>query len=281
MPKVTRQVVKPKASSNGKDSSVLDRIMPASEYVDHGCKIVVYGRGGSGKTTLISTFPKPLLHVVCSGTGEVRSIKNVKGIDTVTLNDADELKEISDGAADRYATIALDHITGYRDLVLKKVLGVDDLPPQLSWGTASQEQWGQVTAGVKEHVNNLLKLPNTVVIAAQERVFDNDEKSSDLLDPYVNCDLNPGIVGWLNYQVDYLVQTFIRPKIIVKETKIKAGGKEKTIKTNMVSNTEFEYCLRTGIHSVCMTKFRVPRGVEKPSVIIDPSWDKIEKIING
>lgn len=50
MPQVTRQVVKPK-SSNGKGTkgtSVLDRIIPANEFEDHGVKMVVYGKGKPG-----------------------------------------------------------------------------------------------------------------------------------------------------------------------------------------------------------------------------------------
>lgn len=276
MPKVTQQAAKPAPKKKG--GSVVDRIQSASDFCDTGIKLVAYGKGGSGKTTFISTWPKPLLHIVCSGAGESRSIRNVPGVYVVKLEDEEELNTLMDDESitTKYRTLCLDHVTGFRDLVLKKVTGLTEVPQQLSWGVASQEQWGAVTAGVKDRIHKLFNVPNHVVIVAQERTFNVEESIVDIISPYTNADLNPGIVSWLGYNVDYLVQTFIRPKTVEKDIDV-AGQKIK----QRVPTGGFEFCLRTGVHDVFMTKFRVPRGTKLPDVIVDPTFEKLQKIIQG
>jgi ABC-type lipoprotein export system ATPase subunit len=49
----------------------------AVEFSDDTIQLLLYGRSGTGKTTLWSTFPKPILGVICSGgqrSGELRSV---------------------------------------------------------------------------------------------------------------------------------------------------------------------------------------------------------------
>lgn len=244
-------------------------------------RMLIYGNSGTGKTTLWSAFPGPILALMGSGgnrPGELKSIdtpENSKKIKARVIESVDQIKgylaEAEDGG---YKTVVIDHGSGLQDLTLKEILGLDQLPAQKGWGMATKQQYGQSTLQCKEVFRAALNLPCHVVIVAQERSF-GDESASDVIQATVGAAMTPSLTGWLNPAVDYVVQTFIRPKIIVKENQV--GGK--VVRTQQ-RGQGVEYCLRCEPHEIFQTKFRVAHR-NLPSVIIDPSFDKINRIING
>jgi len=281
MPNVTKQTTKPRKRKKG--GKVVDRIQPIGFDKKDGIKINLYGRSGTGKTTLWATFPKPILAVVCSGgsqPGELRSINTPayrKTINQVVIESSEEIKELVEyqKETNKYATIVLDHATGLQDYVLREVLGIDQAPAQLSWGVASQQQYGQVALQMKERLRSLLDLDCNVVIVAQEREFNTDSEG-DLLMPFVGSALTPSVTGWLNPACDYICQTFIRQ--VSEQVTIKVGNKE--VKKSR-KGAGVEYCLRTAPDPVFITKFRLPKGVDLPDVIVDPDFDNINQLITG
>lgn len=255
----------------------------AWDLVSDSVRILVYGTSGSGKTTLASTFPEPILWLICSGgnkPGELKSIdtpENRKRITPRIIKSTDQLKGyLAD--SDRYATKVLDHASGLSDLILKEILKLDELPAQLSWGLASQQQYGQLALQCKEYFRALLNLPGNIVILAQERTFGGKEDgmSSDIIQPTIGASLTPSVTGWLNPACDYVVQTFKRPRMVTKTSKI--GGKDVA---STVRGKGVDYCLRCEPHDVYMTKFRIPKGLPLPDVIVDPSYQKIQEAIRG
>lgn len=112
-----------------------------------------------------------------------------------------------------------------------------------------------------------------VVIIAQEREF-NVESDSELIAPSVGAALTPSLTGWLNPAVDYICQTYIRPKMV--DVKTKVGDK---VVVNRQRGKGVEYCLRVEPHDLYTTKFRLPRGKIMPECIVDPSYDKIMELI--
>ncbi len=263
--------------------SIADRITPIGFDKDEGIKINLYGRSATGKTRLWSTFPKPILVIICSGgsrPGEVRSINtfaNRKTIKKFNLEKSSEVRKLVDlqNETEKFATVVLDHATSLQDYVLREILNLAELPEQLSWGIATRKQWGQVAVQMKEILRSLLNLKCNVVIVAQEREF-NLDSDSDLITPYVASALSPSTTGWLNPAVDYIGQTRIRSKTIITKTKV---GKKTVISTKPGKGVE--YTLRTGPDPVYTSKFRVPLGTPLPDEIINPTYDKIMEIING
>jgi len=271
---------KPTATTNKKSGGVLDRLGPMS-VEDVGYKINLYGRSGSGKTTFWSSFPKPIMTIICSGgvgSGELRSVPldARKQIESVNLESSGELNELVEYAKDsKFQTIVLDHASGLQDLVLKEVLELDEIPAQLSWGIAQQQDWGQVAVQMKERLRQLLNLQQHIVIVAQERDFTPSD-DSDVILPYVASALTPSVVGWLNPACDYICQTFKRSKMEVKKSKI--GGK---VKERVVDTGKIEYCLRVAPDATYTTKFRLPKGTVYPDCIVDPTFEDIDKLIKG
>lgn len=285
MPTVSKQVAKPKRKKTSKKKGVIDRIKEIGFDDDEGIKINLYGKSGSGKTSLWATFPGPILAIICSGgsrPGELRSIDtpaNRKKIKSVVIESSSEIPEVIDyqRETEEFATVVLDHASGLQDMKLKEILEIDELPAQMAWGTASREDWGQCALQTKETLRALLSLKCNVVIVAQERNFNTDEDSDSIIMPTVGSALTPSITGWLNPACDYIAQTFIRNKMVTKSRKI---GK-KTVKTEE-RGEGVEYCLRVGPDEVFTTKFRVPKERKlETDIITDPDYSKIMEIIKG
>lgn len=283
MPKIAKQSASVRKKKTVRKKGVIDRIQPIGFDDDEGIKITLYGKSGTGKTTLWSSFPSPILAIICSGgsrPGELRSIntpENKKRIKAVTIEESSEIAELVEHQkeTEQFKTIVLDHSSGLQDLKLKEILGIEELPAQLGWGVAQQQDWGQCALQVKETLRSLLSLSCNVVIIAQEREFNTDRDSDDLILPYVGAALTPSITGWLNPACDYIAQTFIRNKVIKKRRKV---GKKVVVTEQKGEGVE--YCLRVGPDEVFTTKFRVPGGVTE-NIIVDPDFEKINSLIQG
>lgn len=267
-----------------KPGGVLDRVGPI-QLGNEGMKINMYGRSGTGKTTAIASWPKPMLLMDCNA--GTRSIHNVPGVVAVKLEAPDELSDLcaDQAAKGKYRTVVLDHATQYQEMMLQYILGIDEVPAQLSWGVASQQQWGSVSAGMKEKMRELLNLADVtgchVIIAAQERKFDadNDELGDSFslgLMPSIASALTPGPSGWLAHACDYVLNTFITKEKRKVKKKLPKSGKvvESTVE-------EIQFCMRIGPDPVYLTKFRAPKGAPLPHYITNPDFDKINSLIQG
>lgn len=276
MPKIIKQSATKAVSTATTD--VLSRIGPMS--FEDGLKVNVYGKSSTGKTTFWATFPGPILALICSGGGELRSVNTPelrKKIQTVRIDSSTEIRDVCEmqKSSGKFNTIVLDHASGLQDLVLREILGLEELPPQLSWGLASQQQYGQCTLKMKELLRAIIGLQCNTVIVAQEREFESTA-DNELVLPYVASALLPSVVSWLNPVCDYVLQTFKRDE--VKNIVTKVAGKEvvTTKKTGKV-----QYCLRLAPHSVYTTKIRVPKGYNLPSELVNPDYTKLMEVING
>lgn len=281
MPKIAKQVARRKRvvrkRSSG-DSELADRIRPVSE-VSTGLKFSVYGRGKTGKTRFGCTFPKPVLIL---GTEDgTKSVSTVKDVDFVQLQTSEEIEGFAKIiVAEDYKTVVLDTAGGLQDMVLREVLGLDELPIQRSWGMAKREDWQTCGAQCKERMRGLLDLADSygtnVVIVAHERNFNDDNSDDELLAPTVGSALSPSVAGWLNGACDYICQTYIREQEGTKEVKV--ANKTTNVRTK---TGQKEFCLRVGPHPVFMTGFRLPPGTQLPDSIVNPSYSKVFKLILG
>jgi hypothetical protein len=273
MPTINKTTFKPRAKAGG----ALGRIQSVTTLPLDGIKMIVYGQSKTGKTSLVATFPKPCLIL---GTEDgTRSVKNVRGLDFVMLEKSTDLDELVPMLREgKYKSIGLDTAGGLQDLILKEVLGLDEIPIQKSWGLTDRQTWGTVGAQTKERLRSLLDLAGNgthVVVIAYERNFNEEGGNSDLIFPTVGAALTPSVAGWLNAASHYICQTYIRGE--TERTEMAVGTK----KVPMVQKTgRKQYCLRVGPHEVYMTGFRCLRkGTDLPECIVDPDYQKIVKLI--
>lgn len=249
-----------------------------------GIKCLVYGDSGTGKTRLWGSFPGPTLAVVVSGgkaSGELRSINTPEHkakVKQARITHSEQIRELIDlqKQTGRFRTLVIDHISGLQDRILAEILGLEELPPQKSWGMAKQEQYGQCALQVKEICRAFLSFDANVVIVGQQRENKPENDPTGLMLPTTGVGTLPSIAGWLNPACDYVAQTFKRQRVVKKMMDF-AGQKVETEEPT----DKVDYCLRIGPHPVITTKFRVPPGVDLPDAIVNPSYDKLLAVING
>lgn len=271
-PLVTRQ--SPKSPTQmvapiSKTGTILDRIIPVSKQ-GGVWKVCVYGRTGTGKTRFACTFPKPL--IILGAEDGTKSVSNVKDVSFIRLKYSqdiyDVLQLLDKGLVD-YKTIVLDTAGGYQDLILKEVLGLDQIPIQRSWGMAKRDDWGTVGVQLKERLSalfNQAEKERYIVIIAHERDYGEDSGNSDVIVPHIGAALTPNSGKWLHASCDYICHAFIREQMtITKQPAIGGTGEELEFKT---PTGKKEYCLRLGAHSAYATRFRLPIGVTLPDTIV-------------
>lgn len=256
---------------------------PVSE-VKRKTTAALYGRSGTGKTTLASTWPKPILYLNILDDGD-DSIKDVEDMDVVDITTSEELREQILWLAKKanrgklpYKTVILDTMTQLQGILVSE-MGVNKKLNAKKragdFGTLTKQDWGQIAGDLKAVIMDIRALPVNSVFIAQERVFnagDEEDDGVDQLAPEVGTKLMPSVNKDLCASVNIIGNTFIR----IKVTQKKIEGKKKTERV-----IKKQFCLRLGPNEVYTTKIRKPKGIEAPDYIIDPSYRKIMDIVKG
>jgi len=271
---------KKKASkSSTKSGGIEDQIRPVAE-VERTASYAIYGRAGSGKTTLASTFPKPMLLLDIRDKG-TDSIADVKGVDVLEIESLDDIEDIFYYLKDnpkKYKTLVFDTVTEMQKLVMKHVVmgkskgkKVDDSRIG-DWGSMAKRDWGDVAGIMNKWIADFRDLDMEVVFLAQERVknVDDEEGEDNQLTPEVGPAVMPSIATTLNAAVNVIGNMFIRMK---RTTVVK--GTKKTHKEEPI------YCLRVGPNPIYTTKLRKPRSAEAPPYIEDPTFKDIKDLVKG
>lgn len=267
-------------------------------------KIVIYGESKSGKTRLVSTFPKPILIIGQDGTKSIATGKRLRKelaflkngftasgnplyaltvggrdlhIDLCVLHAGVHMMEALD-IADKggYQTVCLDTGRTLYDIHTKEVLQLDEVPTVRAFGMAQQAQWGAINS---LFINSLFKLFNlgeqkgiSTPIIAHEADLKKDDTPSDIVKPKIGPDLPNQVRKWLNGEADFICQMFVNRKEIVQQ--VEGGG------TVRQFTGDFEHCLRIGRHDVYITGFRTIAD-ELPAHITNPTYEKICAVIEG
>lgn len=263
---------------------------PGSQPVDqvhyHG-STALYGRSGTGKTTLSASWPKPILflNVKDNGTDSIRNYGediDVKHIESA--EDWDEIilwcyAEVKRGKLP-YKTIVVDTMTQLQGIHVNDVMAERERKSKKlprgkragDFGTLQQQDWGIVSGLMKKAIEDVRGLPLESVFIAQEKATVPDDEHDDgveVLLPEVNVRLIKSVAADLNASVSIIGHTFIR----VKDVKSEKKGRKLTIKK--------QFCLRLGPNEIFMTKVRKPKGIEAPDYIVDPSHAKLMAIVKG
>jgi hypothetical protein len=243
---------------------------------------VFYGRSGTGKTTLASTFPGDIILLDIRDRG-TDSIADVDGVEVVTIEDFDDLEERIWWLMknpDVYKTVVIDTASQAQEMLIEEI-GSASKNKKFGkrpgdWGSMTKQDWGKVSSRMKKMIidfRDLTDLGMNVVFIAQDRVFNfgDDDNDDNELAPEVGPALQPGTARVLNAAVSFIGNTFIRTKVVVKKDE----------KGKKIKKEKAEYALRIGPSTQYATKVRKPRNIEVPAYIVDPDYDDILGIIKG
>lgn len=257
--------------------------VPVSEKKYHN-STALYGRSGTGKTTLAATYPKPILYFNIRDNG-TDSISDVEGIDVVDIDSSEDLQEQilwlhkqANRDKLKYKTVVLDTVSQLQGIFVEELGEKKKLSGKKragDFGTFTMQEWGTIAGDLKACIMDVRNLPVEAVFIAQERVFNAGDEEDDGLDqlaPEVGPKLMPSVKNDLNASVSIIANTFIKVKIT--KTKDKKTKKKTT-------TIEKIYCLRVGPNEVYTTKIRKPKGITAPDFIVDPTFRKLKKIMKG
>ena len=239
---------------------------------------VIYGKSGTGKTTLAGSFPGPALLLDCrdEGTDSVSDVEGLMVKDIQSFDDFEEVYWYLKEHPKEFKTVIVDTVTMLMFMIIEELVG-DKLKKSGKapgdWGTMTKQDWGTVASKLKVWITNYRDLPMEIVFLAQERTFNVGDEESDVggLDPEVGPSLSPSVKSHLNAAVGFIGQTFIRSRMVkVKDKKGKESQREK-----------MEYCIRVGPNSLYTTKVRKPKSTELPDILVDPTYEELVSIIQG
>lgn len=245
-----------------------DRIMAIND-VPTNLNILLYGRSGTGKTTIIGTAPKPLLilDIREKGTTSIRKTPGVFVLPIDSWKDFEEAYWYIVSNPKEYKTIAIDTVTQLQDYALSEVRGTSE-------GLVSRKSWGEASSLLKSWIMLYRDLPQNLIFTAQDRKTKGEEDDSDednSIMPEIGPYVMPSVAKILNAAVDVIGMTFVRERI-KKIKPLKKGGKE-------TEKSIIEYCLRTGAHPIFLTKFRSPvtdgEDTKIPDVMVNPTYNEI------
>lgn len=273
--KTTKGSLKRKLSQNKQKNNPLANVKPIAQRTLYS-KVVLYGRSGTGKTTLAGTFPGPLLVIDVRDEG-TDSIADVKNADYIDLESFDHFQEIYwhlKKNDHKYKTVVIDTVSQLQHFVIQEHLKKKNKNPDQAgqWGSMAQKDWGIVSGELRKWLTSYRDLGMHVVFIGQDRVF-NVEEGEDIegeIAPEVGPNLMPSVAKSLNADAQVVCNTFIRQEI-----------KRKRIKGRIQETKRIQFGLRIGPNPVYVTKVRKPRSIKVPDVILDPTYEKLIAAMKG
>lgn len=243
-------------------SSYLDGIVDISELGQHKL-VVLYGKSNTGKTEVGSTFPKPMLYA-CIGDDGSNTIQGKSGIKAKKLNNLDECKgflnELVKKKAAGFSSVFIDTFSMVTNI------WIDENAVQKN-KKMTQQMWGDLKTETEELIRLAHKLANYCwVILSCHEATDVIEGMEDEILPDVRPSTTKGARTYLEGMANYGLHTTRLEKSVIKDE---------------VEQTVVRYAAHIGPNPFYWTKLQISKGIKVPKLVINPSYEKLIKIIEG
>lgn len=254
-----------KKKSQSKTSSILGKATSVAQ-LDTIITALIYGRSGTGKTTLSGTFPNLLvLDIGERGTDSITDT-NAQVIKIKQWSDIEDVYFELKSGDHSFESVSVDSLHALQALAIKKVKA--DAKKDEGDQT-SQRDFGQAGALLNQWISNYRDLRDdgiNVIFLSHDKVSEYEGEDEEQITPEVGPRLMPSVASTVVGAVNIIGYTFIRQ---AEPEKKKLGQKK--------SEPKKEYCLRVGPNALYTTKVRRPKSAEvkTPEFIVDPTYDKL------
>jgi hypothetical protein len=219
---------------------------------------VIYGKSQSGKTKVLSTFPKPMLYLRVGDDGS-NTISNVEGISAIAVRDIPHLRELAlELRLDKkYASVGCDTFS----LCVNEWVDANAVQKKKRM---SQRMWGDLGTDINELIKLfwILAAKKIVVLTCHE-IGDSFEGMENEITPDIRPNVSKAARTYLEAMANYGLHT-----TVLKKTG--DDGKE-----------TFKYGCHLGANPYYWTKAQKPAEIKLPKLVINPTYDKITKLIQG
>ena len=243
-------------------ASYLDGVVDISELGQHKL-VVLYGRSNSGKTEVGSTFPKPQLYVAVGDDGS-NTIQGKEGIKAKKIIQLDECRGLLDELVKKqgagFESVFIDTFSMVTNV------WIDENAVKKN-KKMTQQMWGDLKTETEELIRLAHKLANYCwVILSCHEATDVLEGMEDEITPDVRPSATKGARTYLEGMANYGLHTTRLQKEVIKD------GVEQTV---------VKYAAHVGPNPYYWTKLQLDKSVKVPKMVINPSYNKLMKIING
>jgi hypothetical protein len=238
--------------------------------LDNPTIITLYGKPGTGKTTIASSLPTPILliDVKDKGTDSAKSKQLKRGdIKVLAINNFDDIYDAYDYLKDnptKFKSVVIDHMTSLQDQALEKVKE-DEGKDQVS-----QRMYGIAAGYMKEVIvlyKDLTDLGILPCFLVQDRMESGEGEGEDQLTPEVGPGLMPSLSRTLCASSRIIGHTYLQERV------------EKT--GDLKVHRSIEYRLRLGPNPYYITKVTRPQQTPCPPFVVNATYADIVKIIKG
>ena len=223
---------------------------------------VIYGKSTSGKTTLASTFPKPMLYLQIGDDGS-NSIADVEGVKAIRIKDLGQLREILlELRLDRkYKTVLIDTFS----MLVNEWIDSNAVQKKKR---VTQQMWGDLKTDTEEYIklSHMLAKDRIIVLTCHEAA-DSFEGMEDEIAPDIRPSVSKGARTYLEGMSNYGIHT-----TVMQKAKEQPDGSVKQIEV---------YAAHLASNPYYWVKTQKPKDVKLPKLVVNPTYSKIIKLLKG
>lgn len=242
--------------------SVIDKAVDISELGQRQLW-VLWGKSGTGKTEVGSTFPKPMLYIQVGDDGS-NTIANKEGIRALRVDSIEELKTIGKELLKdkKYKSVFVDTFSMVTNIWI-------DANAVQKKKKMTQQMWGDLKIDTEELIKIFHKVAlNHIVILSCHESNDSIEGMEDEILPDIRPSVTKGGRTYLEGMANYGIHTTKLKKTITN----KKTGEEKEV---------VKYAAHLGANPYYWTKLQIDSSITVPEIVFNPTYDKLLEIIQG
>lgn len=222
---------------------------------------VPWGKSGTGKTKFVASLPKPLLYIKVGDDGS-NTIANVEGIQAIHANTLEELKGIGKELLKdkKYKSVAVDTFSMITNVWIDQ--NITQKKKKMT-----QQAWGDLKVETEGLIKIFHEVAATHIVALTcHESNDTIEGMEDEIIPDFRPNTTKGARTYLEGMANYGIHM---------------AKMKKTIATDSGEKEVVKYVAHLGANSYYWTKLQIDPAIKVPASVVNPTYDKIMKIING